>query len=145
MNNSHLPNRRLLGDWRSEAFTLNSAEVSGFLSRHPDIKAKVQLFQQEVVNYGYQQGVSMNYAIPEWGIAVPDSEFRNVAIFPDAAGQLVFTGNIPDDISLQVNKPPYISPSGNNPDPLGEILAAIPWIVGGLIGLSFLQTFRNSK
>lgn len=147
MNNSHLPiRRRGLGDnWQTQVIGLDAAQTARFLSRHPDIRPRIQLFEQEVRNYGYQQGVTTNYAIPEYGIGVPDAEFANVIIFPDANGRLIYTGNVPDNIAGVTNKPPYQSPLGDDPNPLLPLLNAIPWIIGGLLGLSLLQTFRGSK
>jgi hypothetical protein len=142
MGNYNLPARRALGDWKDLVVSLTPAEVSEFLRRHPDVAERIQIFQEQIRSTGgYQQGNTI-YAIPEYGFSVSDAVFGNVAIFPDAAGQIRFTGHVPDDIAVEVNKPPYTSPTGG-PDTLDALLAAVPWIVGGLLGLMALNAVRG--
>jgi len=140
--NSHLPNRRLLGDVRTpRPFRLDTAEVIAFLARHPNIRTRVETFERQVAAGGYIQG-SSQYEIPSYGIAVPDQQLLNVTIFPNAHGQLLYSGNVPDDVAAQIELPPFESPRGDD-DPLSQLLALAPWVVGGIVGLLLLNTFRS--
>jgi hypothetical protein len=147
---SHLPIRRLgswnlpvrrrqqLGDWQTSVIDLNASQVTAFLARHPDVQSKVSQFENLVARFGYYQG-KPGYPIPEWGIAVADSDYTNVFIFPDASGQLRYTGNIPNDVATEINLPPYVSPAGDGAIPWTALL----WIAGGLLAVSVVNTVRG--
>lgn len=90
---------------------LTITERVAFLARHPNVAARVVEFEAIVGNVGYDQAPTppggwnifdadlVDYYlrmlpgwIPSWGIAVEDSVWPYVVIFPDAVGDLRMTG-----------------------------------------------------
>jgi hypothetical protein len=140
IGNWNSPPRRLLGEWQTEVVALTPADVTAFLARHPDTRRDVFVFESEVFFTGYNRD-DTSYKIPGAGLSVPDSVFGNVLIFPDAAGRLHYTGNVPADIAAETNKPPFESPAGQTP--LDTLISAAPWIVAAVVGLSLFNTARR--
>lgn len=142
LGNWNLPNRRTtLGDVGPDPYIgLTAADIAAFLDRHPREAAIVRAFETQVSTWGYRE--ADRYPIPRFGMAVPDSVFRNVVIFPDVEGTLRFSGNVSDTVAEQINKPAYESPAGEQP--LDKLLAAVPWIIGGYVALQLLGLWRKS-
>lgn len=149
MNNSHLPNRRLtLGDWQDAVIDLDldAFQLQDFLARHPEVKPTVDLFERQVAARGYRQTNRTGYAIDQDGLSVSDNYFGYVTIFPDANGVLQYTARVTRDVADQMNKGTYVPPPfQSTPLPWDGLLKAVPWLIGGLIVLSALNTFGGSR
>lgn len=136
-----------LGD-PAQMNALSPGQITDFLSRHPGTRSKVILFEGQVeaqrfIGGSYRQGDS-GYAIPQYGIAVDDSVYGNVVIFPDADGDLRYTGNVPAGVAGQTNMPAYVPPPGPSPFAGWETLAAaVPWVIGGVLALTAFNALRS--
>src|SRR5581483_7724196 len=85
------------------AVAMSSADVAGFLLRHPVIAARVAEFNTLVAISGYdgqkwqpagvlEWDVTVHGWIPQQGLEIADSslDYPYVTIFPDASGMLQF-------------------------------------------------------
>lgn len=103
---------------------LKADEVDAFLARNPSVGARVIEFNALVFAFGWDQirtepgflefDMTIPGAIPPDGIAVQDSVFARVVIFPDASGNLHFTAFAPAGVGHDVGAtglPPLPDPS----------------------------------
>lgn len=98
---------------------LSIFETFDFLDRHPDVNDLVLLHESIFSPIGGDATWSQlagDYSayghelpIPPRGLAIQDSEFGNVVIFPDAEGVLHYSGDVPADIAAQVQRPVFKS------------------------------------
>lgn len=137
--------------------TLTTSDQLAFLARHPVIALRVSMFQQIADSVGYDQAPNppggydfTNYDIldywlrqlpgwiPSWGLDVPDSIYPHVIIFPDAVGNLRYTGvdSAPGDINL-----PYPVPLPDK-SPLDQVK---DWAVNFAIGYVALEVWKAVK
>ena len=115
---------------------LTAGEVSDLLNRNFDLQAKV-LAHGRIVDSGQWDQIGMNESvferlpIPTKGLAFQDDKFGVVVVFPDAKGELYFSGEgSPAFLDSDVNKPPYESPSGNT---FGQMLADLKNAFGSIV------------
>lgn len=101
---------------------LTTLETFAIDARQPDLHNRmllhVQIVQQGLWDQskrGYvETGGSLKpYPISPWGLSVTDREYGNVVVFPNAAGTLYWTGDVPSEIAQEINKGAYQSPVGN--------------------------------
>lgn len=142
------PVRRFFLSGLGAAVALNDVQIEEFLKRHPDARAKVNRFLNQVEAGGWDESPNTparQYAIPMWGFSVPDTEFGNVLIDPDFNGLLHFSGNITPQQAIEVNKRQFISPPGD-PKPWWEqMIEWAPWVVGGVLLIGVLNVMPRGR
>ena len=126
---------------------LSSAEIAGFLFRHPVVAAQIAeteaFMKSGFYDYDYNPATQWRFpgVIPPWGMQVEDSYYGLVTIFPARDGTWRYAGY--SAVDLGTDKPDYTSDSGNSfSQVLADAVSALsfPLLV---IGAVYLYTHRK--
>ena len=120
--------------------SLTPAEVSDLLNRIPDLQRRV-LLHERLFESGTWDQIKLNsldhhdrLPIPPRGLAVRDDKYGTVVVFPDAAGQLHFSGDVTAASVDALNKPRFASPTGNTMEQfLADVRASLGTLVAGAV------------